>query len=169
MLGRPDRSKRYEIGIKALSIIINKLPGTKLYILSKIKSNYIKELKQLANNLNISNNIIFNDLTNEIEKYYLNTSIFLLTSKYEGAPMVLFEAKLYGIPNIITGLEYLNIASNGTLICDKINDINCVANYILKILMDEKFKYEQSKLSFNSLKYLIPDKYKLRNILEYNL
>lgn len=36
--------------------------------------------------------------TSEIEKYYLNSSIYVMTSRFEGLPMVLIEAMSFGLP-----------------------------------------------------------------------
>ena len=38
--------------------------------------------------------------TNEPEKYYLNSSVFLLPSRWEGWPMVIMEAFEFGLPVI---------------------------------------------------------------------
>ena len=48
----------------------------------------------------IEDRVNFVGYTNEPEKYYLNSSIFLLPSRWEGWPMVIMEAFEFGLPVI---------------------------------------------------------------------
>ena len=48
----------------------------------------------------IDDRVNFVGYTNEPEKYYLNSSIFLLPSRWEGWPMVIMEAFEFGLPVI---------------------------------------------------------------------
>lgn len=57
----------------------------------------MKILKKIRK-LNLDNHVTLIPPTLQIEKEYLRTSIYLMTSRYEGLPMVLLEAQSYGIP-----------------------------------------------------------------------
>lgn len=48
----------------------------------------------------IEDRVNFVGYTNEPEKYYLNSSVFLLPSRWEGWPMVIMEAFEFGLPVI---------------------------------------------------------------------
>ncbi|ECL4970804.1 glycosyltransferase family 4 protein, partial [Campylobacter lari] len=49
---------------------------------------------------NLENSIILKPFTKEIEKEYLNASVYVMCSHYEGFPMVLIEASSYALPII---------------------------------------------------------------------
>ena len=105
MLGRSDKFKRYEIGINAMKIVIEKEPEAKLYIVGIENNTYDNYLKKIVDDLGLTKNIIFKKLTNNTHQYYKNSSIFLLTSIFEGCPMTLLESKLYGLPSIVVGMS----------------------------------------------------------------
>jgi glycosyltransferase involved in cell wall biosynthesis len=56
------------------------------------------DLRLIANSLGINNNVVFYDAVRNINEKYLEASIFVLTSKYEGFGMVLIEAMACGLP-----------------------------------------------------------------------
>lgn len=57
-----------------------------------------KKLSDKIRNLRLEKNVTIQPFTENIEKAYLSSSIYLMTSRYEGLPMVLLEAQSYGIP-----------------------------------------------------------------------
>lgn len=60
----------------------------------------LNKIEELANELNIADNIIFNGWVNNPWKQIEETDYIVLTSKYEGLPMVLIESIERGIPCI---------------------------------------------------------------------
>ena len=150
MLGRCDTIKRYEIGINAMKYIIKKEPDAKLYIVGVCNNSYSNNLKNYTNKLGLSNNIIFNKLTNNTHQYYKNSSIFLLTSKFEGCPMTLSESKLYGLPTIVIGMNYLSYAKNGVININN-DDPKLIANEIVKLLKNKKYRELEGKKARESL------------------
>lgn len=85
-------------------------------------------------------NIILKPFTKEIEKEYLNASIYVMTSKWEGFPMVLLEASSYALPviafDINTGpSELIENEKSGFLIED--GNLKSFADK-LEILMDDE-------------------------------
>lgn len=57
-----------------------------------------EKLFQLAKDLGISNSVNINAPVNDIAKEYLNSSILVMTSNYEGFPMVMIEGMTMGLP-----------------------------------------------------------------------
>ncbi|UHM89924.1 glycosyltransferase family 4 protein [Rahnella victoriana] len=59
-----------------------------------------QNLKQLAATLEISDSVNFVKPTKDILSNYRQSNIYLMTSRFEGLPMVLIEAKTLGLPCI---------------------------------------------------------------------
>ncbi len=57
-------------------------------------------LKEMAQVLKIKDSVEFVPNTKDIKKYYLNASIYVMSSRFEGLPLVLIEAKSCGLPLI---------------------------------------------------------------------
>ena len=92
----------YEKGLDRLlhiwKQVVAKHPDWALEIYGKANENF--DLKALAEKLNVSNNIIFHKPVQNIDKKYLEASIYLMTSRFEGFGMVLIEAMASGLPCI---------------------------------------------------------------------
>ena len=55
-------------------------------------------LQKQIDELGISDRTIIVRGTNDIKNYYMNVSIVVMTSRYEGLPMALLEAQTFGLP-----------------------------------------------------------------------
>ena len=151
MLGRSDKFKRYQIGIDAMKYVIEKEPEAKLYIVGIGNNNkYDKYLKNYTNYLSMKDYIIFRESTNNTHQYYKNSSIFLLTSNFEGCPMTLSESKLFGLPSIVVGMSYLSYAKNGVINIDD-EDPKLIGNEIIKLLSNKKYRELEGKKARQSL------------------
>lgn len=102
-IGRLDTLKRNDDIIKAFSKIDNK--DYTLTIIGDGKEE--NNLKALAKDLNVEDKVVFTGYKTkeEIKKYMLSSSIFLMASETEGLPMVLLEAGSYGLPCIVYDIE----------------------------------------------------------------
>ena len=88
---------------------------------------------------NLENRLILAGNVQNIEDYYKKSSIYVMTSRYEGLPMTLLEAKSFSLPIISfdceTGpSEIVKNNVNGFLI--KNNNIRDMENNILKLMKD---------------------------------
>lgn len=57
-----------------------------------------EKLQQYIKEEGLESTVRLCEPTSEIEKYYLNSSIYVMTSRFEGLPMVLIEAMSFGLP-----------------------------------------------------------------------
>lgn len=151
MIGRGEDKiqKRFYLGIMAMKYIIKEVPNSELKIISSLKKN--SKLKDLVNQLNLNNNIKFMGFTTKPEIYFNNASLHLFPSLFEAFPLVLSETKIYGIPNILLGLDYISIAQGGTIIIydDKPESISKEA---IKILKNDKYRKKLGKEARKSMK-----------------
>jgi glycosyltransferase involved in cell wall biosynthesis len=58
------------------------------------------KLKQLCTHLKLHDSVTFMGAVKNIEALYLNASIFVMSSRFEGLPLALIEAKAFGLPTI---------------------------------------------------------------------
>jgi glycosyltransferase involved in cell wall biosynthesis len=150
LIGRGNaKKKRFHIGIESMEYIIKEIPNCELNIISKIPG--IKKLQDLVNNLNLEKNIKFNGYSSSPDIYYKNISINIIPSISEAFPMVLSETKIYGIPNIIIGLDYIFNAKGGTIIVydDKPESLAAEA---IKIIEKREYRKKLGKEARISMK-----------------
>ena len=138
MIGRSnDRFKRLELGIQSMEYITKRINYCEMNIISNITKNIYLQL--LVNDLNLEKNIKFVGYSSSPEIYFKNSSLHIFSTISESFGLVLSETKIYGIPTILLGLDYVSISNGGTSIIydDKPESISKIA---MKILMNEKYK-----------------------------
>ncbi|MBO2888632.1 glycosyltransferase, partial [Providencia rettgeri] len=95
------------------------------------------EYSKISNLISNKSDITLIKNSSQLEDYYNNAKLFLMTSRFEGLPMVLIEAQYFGIPSISfdckTGPREI-IVNNET-------------GYIIPYDNDELFKNKLNKLT----------------------
>ena len=176
MIGRgSDPFKRFELGINAMEHIIKEIPDAEMKIISK--TTHIQNLQKLIKRLNLSNNIKFVGYTSDPSSYYKNASLHLFPTLAEAFPNILSETLIYGIPNILTGLDYVSTSKGGTIIIYDDSSIT-LAKEAIKILRNKRYRKKLGKEARNNMKRfrndlllkkwikIILEIYKGRNIYE---
>ena len=97
-VGRHTYEKGFDRMLQIWKKVVAKYPNWKLEIYGKSANN--RNLRLLAEDLNISNNVIFHEPVQNINEKYLDASFYLMTSRFEGFGMVLIEAMASGLPCI---------------------------------------------------------------------
>lgn len=79
-----------------------------------------ENLKQRVKKFGIKDRVDFVPSTRDVEIYYRTSSVYCLSSRFEGLPMVLLEAQAFGLPivafNCDTGPSELVNSKNGMLV-----------------------------------------------------
>lgn len=73
-------------------------------------------MKNLVDNLNLNNKIQFLGYLSSPEILYKNISLNIFPLISKALPMVLCETKIYGIPSILLGLDYIIVSTGWTAI-----------------------------------------------------
>lgn len=150
-VSRLDEGKKIDDIIRTFSKLKEK--DWKLYVIGDGKE--YNKLNSLIDELELKDRVILTGYKNkeEIEKYMLESSLFLMASVSEGLPMVLLEAMSYGIPCIAyhtdSGTDDIiknNI--NGYIIKER-NEKEYI-NKIEKIIRDEKLRTKLGKEAKNT-------------------
>ena len=140
MIGRADdKYKRFELGIQAMEYIVKQIPECKMKMISNKIG--LDDIINITKTLKLQDNIEFVGYIGKPEIFYNNASLHIFPSICESFAMVLRETKIFGIPNIVLGLDYLSVIKGGTIIIydDKPNSI---AKEAIKILKNDTFRKE---------------------------
>jgi len=98
-VGRLESAKGQEYLIRAFSRVIKKRDARLLIIGNgKLRTS----LEELTHNLNLDDSVLFLDFEKNPFKYLSHSTIFVLSSLWEGFPNVLLEAMTCGLPVIST-------------------------------------------------------------------
>lgn len=117
-VGRLTYQKGYDMLLKAWKKVIMKNKEWNLIILGRGEEE--QNLKRQKQELELEN-VSFEGVSNNIQKYYKEASIFVSSSRCEGLPMCMIEAKSFGIPIVAfdckTGpSEIIENGENGFLV-----------------------------------------------------
>lgn len=97
-VGRLSYQKNFECLLDIWKVVTAKYPDWNLHIYGSGEGR--DTLLHKIELLNLGDTVTIYEPTSHIEEAYLQSSIYLLTSRYEGLPMVLLEAMSNGIPPI---------------------------------------------------------------------
>jgi glycosyltransferase involved in cell wall biosynthesis len=95
--GRYSYQKGFDMLIKAWNMVVKECPGWELRIYGEGND---KELKQLIEKHELEQSCFLLPPVSNIEEKYAESSIFVLSSRYEGFGMVLCEAMTCGVPAV---------------------------------------------------------------------
>ena len=135
--GRLTTQKNYPLLLEAMSLILKNDISVRLLILGKGEERF--KLEKLVKDLGISRNVMFLGFQSNPFKYISRATVFVLSSLWEGFPVVLMEAMACGAPVVSTRCssgpdEIINDGVNGLLVPSE--DVNALAEVILRLLKD---------------------------------
>lgn len=141
-VGRLTYQKGFDLLIPAWAKIVNNLSDWKITIVGTGEDE--QKLKQMAIDYNVADTIVFAGQQKDMTKFYSEASIFCMSSRFEGLPMVLLEAQSYGLPivsfNCNTGpSDIIYNGENGFLI--ETGNIEELSKKILEMILVDKQKY----------------------------
>lgn len=144
-VGRLDSQKGFDLLLNAWSLIFKDFPDWNLNIYGRgIWADYLKDISSYLHLTNVS----FNDPVHDVKELYLNHSVFVLPSRYEGFGLVLLEAMQCGVSSIAfnckTGPADMIINGiNGFLV--EQGSIEALADRMKQLLNDERLRMNFSK------------------------
>lgn len=135
-VGRLTTQKGFDLLIRAYAKVAKSFPDWRLKIVGDDYGD-LAMLEQLKSHFQISN-LDFLPATPYIEEHYQQASFFVLSSRFEGLPMVLLEAMAFGLPIISfdcpTGPAQLVDNENGALI--EAENIDALAKSMAQFMAD---------------------------------
>ena len=150
MIGRGyNKLKRFNLGINAMEYIIKEESICEMKIISSL--NKTDDLQNLVYNLNLENQIKFIGYSIIPDLHFRNACLHIFPSISESFGLVLSETKIYGIPNILVGLDYVQISKGGTIIIYD-DSPESIAKESIKIIQNETYRKNlgrQARFSMN--------------------
>ena len=150
MLGRAnDKYKRFDLGIQSMEYIIKEIPEAKMMIISSLDKTQF--LHNLLYNIGLERKVYLVGFSLNPEIYFKNSSLNIFPTLTEAFPMALCEVKIYGIPTILLGLDYVSVSKLGTIIIyDEMPE--SIAKESLKIMKNKKYRKKMGRIAKLSMK-----------------
>lgn len=137
-VGRLTYQKGYDLLLQSWQIVKKQMPDWKLQIVGSGSDE--RELKMQATALGVLDSVCFIPATNNVGQYYRQASLYVMSSRFEGMPMVLLEAKMHGLPcvsfNCPNGpTEIIKDQIDGLIV--ELGDIEALAEKMLELMWDK--------------------------------
>ncbi|CAL6100333.1 Glycosyl_transferases group 1 family protein [Hexamita inflata] len=143
LVGRFNRRhKQQHLAIMMMKKVLEEEPDAVLQLIGSGFEDYKEECRQLALELGIQNSVQFVDFQADIEAYYRNASVMVMTSAIEGFPMVLVESKSYGVPTVAFELDFCELWQEGITAVPK-GDTDAMAREVVRLLQNQTFRLEK--------------------------
>lgn len=151
-VGRLDYQKGFDRLIQAWELVqhTGKFTDWKLDIYGQ--GEWQEMLQQMIDKAELQNTVCLNRPTKQIGKEYVKSDMLVMSSNYEGFPMVMIEAMACGLP--VVSFDYkcgpkdiIQRGINGLLVPN--GDIQALADAMMKVMEDEAYR---KMLSLNARK-----------------
>ncbi|MDR2554011.1 MAG: glycosyltransferase family 4 protein [Fibromonadaceae bacterium] len=143
-VGRICREKGTDLLLQAWKIIREKYSDWRLQLVGQVEKNFVLE--------NVKEVIINNAVAN-VEKFYGSSSIFVIPSRAENLPLVVIEAKSFGLPIVSTnwGMNARDMIQNEVdgFIVENF-DVTVLAEKMMWLMKDETLRKRMGAASLKS-------------------
>jgi glycosyltransferase involved in cell wall biosynthesis len=161
-VGRLTYQKGFDLLINAISLIKNECNGWKVKIIGAGEDE--AKLKNQIITLNLGNIVRICPPTNTIIHEYIEASIFVLSSRFEGLPMVMIEAQSCGLPivsfNCPEGPAEI-VHHNGDGLLVKNGDVEGLSKALLELMQNR-----EGRIQFGEKALQSADKYNPENVFK---
>lgn len=160
-VGRLNTQKDFISLIKAWNLVQRECPNWKLKIVGEgpERNNLEEEIKRL----NLGTSVVLTGYSNNVKKEMLESSIFVLTSLYEGFGLVLLEAMACGLPPVAFACQFgpkdiITDEKNGLLIYNR--DIKSLSEKLIYLIQHLDVRKEMSNQALKRV-----DDFSINNII----
>ena len=157
--GRLNFHKGFDLLIEAMSIVVTKHKDWILHIYGK--GAYKEQLEKQIHTLHLEKNVILKGNSNNLTKAYLESSIYVLPSRFEGFGLVLIEAASFGLPIVSfdcpSGPSDILKDDSGILVPN--GDVKQLAESIIRMIENPQLRMQYARKGKN-----IVERYDEKNI-----
>ena len=154
-LARVDRVKGLDLLLEVARIVLKKFPDWEWNVYGqKDDKAYWWEIQDKINKYGITNRLHFYDPVDDVVSVLKNSSIYVMTSRYEGLPMSLLEAKALRVPSVAfdckTGPSEIILSGiNGDLI--SCYDVNGMSKKLMNLMGSIELRREYCEHAYDNL------------------
>lgn len=157
-VGKQGYQKGYDLLMQAWAKTVSEFPDWKLEIYGKKEPT--EQLDTLAEHLQIHDTVTFFDPVKNIQEKYLEASIYVMSSRFEGFGMVLIEAMACGVPCVSFDCNYgpSDIVANnedGLVIAN--GDIDQLASGLKKLMVQPQLREKFGTKAKENVKRYLPE------------
>lgn len=157
-VGKQGYQKGYDLLLQSWQLVHEKFPDWQLEIYGRIAPEF--HLDSIAKDLGISDTVFFYPPEKNILSKYLDSSIYVMSSRFEGFGMVLIEAMACGVPCVSFDCNYgpSDIIADGTDGLVVANG-NCpaLADGLIKLISDDALRISMGQRAKNNVKRYLPE------------
>lgn len=142
-LQRIEQNQKQVMELPAiLEYVVHMLPEARLQIVGEADDPDIEvSLREMFEERGLMGHVDFLGFHMDVEKYYRQASVMLMTSAFEGFSMTLAESKRYGTPVVMYELPYLELLRDGRgYIAVPQRDQHGAADALVRVLSDEALR-----------------------------
>jgi len=161
-VGRLDFQKKFDRLVDIWALVNKECPEWKLDIFGQGIDK--EKLQKQIHSLGLDKVIKINPPTKQIEREYQESSVFAMTSTYEGLPMTLLEAISYGLPCIAYSFpcgprDIIEDGKNGYVVEE--GNKETFAQRLVELMKNDELRQEMGRNAQESSR-----KYSVDNIME---
>lgn len=137
-------TKGFDLLIKAFARISEKYPEWKLYIVGGGTEELFNKYMTIVANLGVVDKVVFLGFKENIQSIFLESEVFVLSSRFEGFGMVLLEAMSQGCACIacdFKGRQREILSDDKTGVVCEVNSVDSLVNAIDKVLCDDEYRH----------------------------
>ena len=157
-VGKQSYQKGQDMLLQAWKLVSGSFPNWHLAIYGKKDS--AMGLEKLALQLSLEQTVSFNEPEKEIEQKYRDSSIYVMSSRYEGFGMVLIEAMACGLPCVSFNCNYgpSDIIENNVdgLLVDSEN-ISALADKLMVLMGNDRLRQQMGTQARENVKRFLPN------------
>lgn len=140
-VGRLDYQKSFDRLIMAWEKVVQKRPDWRLDIFGQ--GEWMEVLQKMIDDRGLQDVVRVNAPTKNIGKEYSESSMLVMSSHYEGFPMVMVEAMACGLPAVSFDFkcgpkDIIKDGENGVIVPD--GDIDALAEAMMKLMWDDELR-----------------------------
>lgn len=147
--------KRILLGVEMMSKLIRVNPNVQWDIFGYGMPGYLQKVESAIEAKGLSKNITIHPYTRDLDRFYLQSKVFWMTSKFEGFNMAQAEAQAQGVPVVAFDIDYgpselLTDAQNGYLVEN--NDVARFVGVTNNLLNDNTLQNKMRKAAKEDIK-----------------
>lgn len=157
-VGKQSYQKGYDRLLQSWQQVVTNYPDWHLEIYGKLDAS--QELEFLAKQLKINTKVHFFEPVKNIQEKYLESSIYVMSSRFEGFGMVLIEAMACGLPCVSFNCPYgpsdiIADGEDGFLVVN--GDTVAFANQLVKLISNAELRLNMGSNAKENVKRFLPE------------